>query len=138
MSAPSSLFGRTVEEYKDWLLNNSREQLEFILLDLIRQSENKEILCDCHLTVAQALAFSEPSNLVDEYGNRPDHQGFLRYLNSATDVEKAKQTVNTTLYEINVNRIEEIKNSDFFWIERTGDSTVEDTLSRVEKHLGLI
>ena len=148
MSAPSSLFGRTVEEYKDWLLNNSREQLEFILLDLIRLSENKEILCDCHLTVAQTLAFSEPSrvvflikepsNLVDEYGNRPDHQGFLRYLNSATDVEKAKQTVNTTLYEINVNRIEEIKNSDFFWIERTGDSTVEDTLSRVEKHLGLI
>ena len=80
MSAPSSLFGRTVEEYKDWLLNNSREQLEFILLDLIRLSENKEILCDCHLTVAQTLAFSEPSrvvflikepsNLVDEYGNR--------------------------------------------------------------------
>ena len=148
MSAPSSLFGRTVEEYKDWLLNNSHEQLEFIFLDLIRLSENKEILCDCHLTVAQTLAFSEPSrvvflikepsNLVDEYGNRPDHQGFLRYLNSATDVEKAKQTVNTTLYEINVNRIEEIKNSDFFWIERTGDSTVEDTLSRVEKHLGLI
>ena len=148
MSAPSSLFGRTVEEYKDLLLNNSREQLEFILLDLIRLSENKEILCDCHLTVAQTLAFSEPSrvvflikepsNLVDEYGNRPDHQGFLRYLNSATDVEKAKQTVNTTLYEINVNRIEEIKNSDFFWIERTWDSTVEDTLSRVEKHLGLI
>ena len=62
----------------------------------------------------------------------------LRYLNSATDVEKAKQTVNTTLYEINVNRIEEIKNSDFFWIERSWDSTVEDTLSRVEKHLGLI
>ena len=46
--------------------------------------------------------------------------------------------MNTTLYEINVNRIEEIKNSDFFWIERTWDSTVEDTLSRVEKHLGLI
>ena len=141
-------FGRTVKEYKNWLLNNSREQLEFVLFDLIRLSENKKVLCDCHLTVAQALAFSEPSrvvflikgasNLVDEYGNRPDHQGFLQYLNSATDIEKAKQTVNTTLYEINENRIEEIKNSDFFWIERTGDSTVEDTLARVEKHLGLI
>ena len=148
MSAPSSLFGRTVEEYKDWLLNNSREQLEFILLDLIRLSENKEILCDCHLTVAQTLAFSEPSrvvflikdpsNLVDEYGNRPDHQGFFQYLNSATDIEKAKQTVNTTLYELNVNRIEEIKSSSFFWIERTVDSTVESTLTCVEKYLGLI
>lgn len=105
-------------------------------------------MCDCHLTVAQALAFSEqarvvflikdPSNLVDEYGNRPDHQGFFQYLNSATDIEKAKQTVNITLYELNVNRIEEIKSSSFFWIERTVDSTVESTLTCVEKHLGLI
>ena len=139
-------FGRTVEEYKNWLLKNTREQLEFVLLDLIRLSE-KKVLCDCHLTVAQALAFSEParvvflikdpSNLVDEYGNRPDHQGFFQYLNSATDIEKAKQVVNTTLYELNVDRIEEIKSSPFFWIERTADSTVEDTVTRVEKHFCL-
>lgn len=140
-------FGRTVEEYKNWLLKNTREQLEFVLLDLIRLSENKKVLCDCHLTVAQALAFSEParvvflikdpSNLVDEYGNRPDHQGFFQYLNSATDIEKAKQTVNTTLYELNADRIEEIKRSPFFWIERTTDSTVEDTVASVEKHFCL-
>lgn len=141
-------FGRTVEEYKNWLLKNTREQLEFVLLDLIRLSGNKRVLCDCHLTVAQAFAFSEParvaflikdpSNLVDEYGNRPDHQGFFQYLNSATDIEKAKQTVNTTLYELNADRIEEIKRSPFFWIERTTDSTVEDTVASVEKHFGLI
>ena len=93
-NSADEFFGRTVEEYKNWLLNNTREQLEFVLLDLIRLSENKKVLCDCHLTVAQALAFSEParvvflikdpSNLVDEYGNRPDHQGFLRYLNYNT------------------------------------------------------
>lgn len=141
-------FGRTVEEYKNWLLSNTREQLEFVLLDLIRLSKNKKVLCDCHLTVDQALTFSEParvvflikdpSNLVDEYSNRPDHQGFSQYLNSATDIEKAKQTVNTTLYELNVNRIEEIKSSSFFWIERTADSTVEGTLTCVEKYLGLM
>ena len=51
---------------------------------------------------------------------------------------KAKQTVNTTLYELNVNRIKEIKDSPFFWIERTEDSTVDGTLACVEKHLGLI
>ena len=140
-------FGRTVEEYKNWLLKNTREQLEFVLLDLIRLSENKRVLCDCHLTVAQALAFSEParvvflikdpSNLVEEYGNRPDHQGFFQYLNSATDIEKAKQTVNTTLYELNADRIEEIKRSPFFWIERTADSTLEDTVACVEKHFCL-
>ena len=41
-----------------------RDRLEFVLLDLIRLSENKKVLCDCHLTVAQALAFSEPARVV--------------------------------------------------------------------------
>lgn len=140
-------FGRSVEEYKKWLIDNTREQLEFVLLDLIRASADKKILCDCHLTVEQALMFSDPSrvvfliknpsNLVDEYRERWDHQGFNQYLNSSSDVESAKKTVSTTLYELNVEHIEEVKNSPFFWIERTAKSTVPDTLARVEKHLGL-
>lgn len=28
-------FGRTVEEYQKWLIDNTREQLDFVLLDLI-------------------------------------------------------------------------------------------------------
>ena len=78
-----------------------RDRLEFVLLDLIRLSENKKVLCDCHLTVAQALAFSEParvvvlikdpSNLVDEYGNRPDHQGCLLYTSSFLWTNSVKQ-----------------------------------------------
>ena len=141
-------FGRSVEEYKKWLIDNTREQLEFVLLDLIRASADKKILCDCHLTVEQALMFSDPSrvvflikdpsNLVDEYRERWDHQGFNQYINSASDVEGAKKTVSRTLYELNVKRIEEVKNSQFFWLERTDASTVEDTLAQVESHLGLI
>ena len=141
-------FGRSVEEYKKWLIDNTREQLEFVLLDLIRASADKKILCDCHLTVEQALMFSDPSrvvflikdpsNLVDEYRERWDHQGFNQYINSSSDVESAKKTVSTTLYELNIGHIEEVKNSPFFWLERTTTSTVEDTLARVERHFGLI
>jgi len=47
-------FVRTVEEYKQWLIDNTREQLDFVLLDLIRLSQNQIVLCDCHLTVEQA------------------------------------------------------------------------------------
>ena len=140
-------FGRSVEEYKKWLIDNTREQLEFVFLDLIRASADKKILCDCHLTVEQALMFSDPSrvvflikdpsNLVDEYRERWDHQGFNQYLNSSSDVESAKKTVSTTLFELNIGHIEEVKSSPFFWIERTAKSTVPDTLARVEKHLGL-
>ena len=104
-------FGRSVEEYRAWLLQNTREQLDFVLLDLIRLSQNGKILCDCHLRLDQVALFTDPSrvafmikkpeNLVDEYCNRADHQGFSNFIHSATDFEKAKETCNATLLSLN-------------------------------------
>lgn len=140
-------FGRTVEEYKQWLISNTREQLDFVLMDLICLSQNRKVVCDCHLTMEQAQMITEPSkvaflikepqNLVDEYCNRPDHQGFRNFIYSASDVEKAKATCSATLYSLNEKSYRDIKNSDFFWLERMPESTVEDTVSQVEKHFGL-
>ena len=141
-------FGRTVEEYKQWLLSNTREQLDFVLMDLIRLSQDRIVLCDCHLTMEQAeqitevsrVAFliREPSNLVEEYCNRPDHQGFANFINSATDVARAKETCSATLQSLNEKVYKDIKASKYFWLERTTDSTVEDTLAKVERHFGLV
>lgn len=139
-------FGRSVEEYAKWLLDNTREQLDFVLLDLIRLSQNQIVLCDCHLTIEEAnriadtsrVAFliKDPINLVDDYCNRPDHQGFREFINSCTNVEQAKLTCNTTLRNINTQRYHQIKNSHYFWLERTEHSTVEDTVKQVEQHFG--
>lgn len=139
-------FGRSVEEYKDWLLSNRREQLDFMLLDLIRLSENQIVVCDCDLTVKEAdkltdsdrivFLIKDPTHLVDDYCNRLDHQDFSNYINSCTDVEMAKATCNETLRQINAVRCEEIKNSPYLWIERNADSRVEKTLRIVEKHFG--
>lgn len=71
---------------------------------------------------------------MDEYCGRPDHQDFCDFINSSTDVEKAKRTCNDTLRNINLEVYETIRNSRYFWIERTADSTVENTLSQVERH----
>ena len=141
-----AFFDRTVEEYRTWLLANTREQLDFILLDLIALSQTAPVLCDCHLTVEEAecltdperivFLIKEPSQLVEDYCNRPDHQGFRNFLYSATDIETAKNTCNTTLQSINVKRYIDIKNSNYFWLERTDKSTVTDTLSYVERHFG--
>ncbi len=137
-------FGRSVEEYGSWLLGNLREQFPFVLLDLIRLSQNQRVLCDCHLTVAEAdrltdvsraaFLIREPTGLMDEYCGRPDHQDFCDFINSSTDVEKAKRTCNDTLRNINLEVYETIRNSRYFWLERTADSTVENTLSQVERH----
>ena len=141
-------FGRSVEEYKKWLITNTREQLDFVLMDLIRLSQNQIVLCDCHLTMEQAekitepsrIAFliREPSNLVEEYCNRPDHQGFSDFINSATDAVKAKETCNATLQSLNEKCYKDIKESSYFWLERTADSTVDETVRKVEQHFGFV
>ena len=139
-------FGRSVEEYRNWLLGNSREQLDYVLLDLIRLSHDRVILCDIHLIAEDAVKITDPSRiaflvkepaaLVDAYISRPDHQPFRDFLYSASDFEKAKATVNETLYSLNIDRYNYIRNSDFFWLERDDSRTVDETVSLVEKHFG--
>ena len=141
-------FGRTVEEYRKWLIDNTREQLDFVLLDLIRLSENQIILCDCHLTMEEVERFTEPSrivflikepsNIIDDYCNRPDHQGFRNFINSASDTEKAKTTCNETLKSLNQNHYNAVKDSEYYWIERTPSSTVAETVKKVERHFGFM
>lgn len=141
-----AFFGRTVEEYKKWLIENTREQLDFVLLDLIRLSQNQIVLCDCHLTLEQAkqltdasrivFLIKEPSNIIDDYCNRRDHQDFNDFVNSASEPEKAKAVCNETLKSLNENHYHAIKNSDYYWIERTPKSTVEETVRKVEQHFG--
>lgn len=140
-------FGRTVDEYRDWLINNTREQLEFVLMDLIRLSQNGPIICDCHLNLLQADLFTssdriafmikEPNDLVEDYCNRPDHQDFNGFINSATDVESAKATVSATLKSINDKPYLEIKKSGYFWLERDLNRSVDDTINLVAEHFGL-
>ena len=139
-------FGRTVDEYKNWLLKNSREQLDFILLDLIKMSQDKMVLCDIHIVAEEAFKFTDPSriaflikepkDLVDDYCNRPDHQPFSDFIHSATDYEKAKATCNETLYLLNIERYNFIKNSDYFWLERDLQRSVDETADLVAKHFG--
>ena len=139
-------FGRSVEEYKSWLLGNTREQLDYVLLDLIKLSQDQVVLCDIHLIAEEAaritdpsrIAFliKEPKDLVEAYISRPDHQGFRDFIHSASDYEKAKATCNETLYSLNIGRYNYIKNSGFFWLERDDSRTVEETAALVEKHFG--
>ena len=139
-------FGRSVAEYKAWLLQNTREQLDFVLLDLMRLSQDRIVLCDCHLTLEQAAQITDPAhvafmlkkpeNLVDEYCNRPDHQGFSDFIHSATDFEAAKATCNETLLSLNAKYYEDVKASEYFWLDRADGRSVEENAALVAKHFG--
>ena len=139
-------FGRTVEEYKSWLSDNARELLDFILLDLIRISQDRLVFCDCDLTAEQADRLTDPSRIIflirepakifDDYCNRDDHQGFNNFIHSASDFKKASKVCRETLKQLNEEKFGNIKNSKYLWIERDEGSTVEGTLAMAEQHFG--
>lgn len=82
-------------------------------MDLIRLSQNQKVICDLHLTIDEAnlltdskrIAFliKNPTNIIDDYCNRPDHDDFNRYINSATNPEEAKFNCNKILNYINLD-----------------------------------
>lgn len=140
-------FGRSVQEYQNWLLNNSREQLDYIILDLIKLSQDRIILCDLHNSFSDLINLSDPSrmafmirepkdDIVDVYSNRPDHQGFCNFLHSATDYEKAKKTCSDTLNGLNKDYYHFVRNSEYFWIDRADNLTVDESVKLVEEHFG--
>ena len=139
-------FGRSVREYREWLINNTAEQLGFVLLDLIKLSQDGIVLCDCHLTLEQAQKLTDPSriaffikepvDLVDEYCSRSDHKGFCDFIHSASDIEKAKATCNETLHTLNEANYTAVKNSGYFWIDRSEGKTVAETVRLTAEHFG--
>lgn len=83
-----------------------------------------------------AFLIKEPKEIVEEYQNRPDHQPFCSFIHSATDYEKAKKTCNDTLYGLNIEYYNFIRNSDYFWIDRADNRTVDEVVELVEEHFG--
>lgn len=146
-ASADEFFGRSEKEYLNWLQGNNREQLGFILLDLIRLSEKRKVVCDAHFTPEQIKALTEPEralflikepiNLIDDYCGRPDHEGFTRFINSASDPAAARRRCNAVLERLNRAIYDSIKCSDCFYIERDASSTVERTLKAAEEHFGL-
>ena len=140
-------FGRTVEEYRDWLISNTREDLEFVIMDLIGLSQSGPVVCDCHLTLSEAESLTspdkivflikEPKDIFNDYCQRPDHRDFNAFIHSAADVEAAKAKCAEALKSLNDKHYRAIKESGCFWLERDSNRSIEKTVELVAKHFGL-
>ena len=75
---------------------------------------------------------------MDDSCNRPDHQGLNAFINSTSDIEKAKALCNATLKSLNGKKYKKGKGRSYYWIERMPKSTVDETLEKVERHLGFV
>ena len=141
-------FLRDIADYIKWLKESTKEQLPFVLNDIIELSQNNTVVCDLHLSVNEAkqIAYNNQivfliresnDDIIDDYCQRKSHSAFNAFINSASNPIRAKRNCNDVLRKVNSEQCDEIIASDFFWIARNSKSTISDTIKAVEKHFGL-
>lgn len=140
-------FNRPVSEYWQWLSDCREEQLEMILVDLLKLPNDQKIMVDMHLTpeVAKeitdfervAFLIAEPDLVIRDYFDRDDHRDMLECIMSLSDPDKALKNVADVLAHGVKKDLESVYESGLFYIKRDENSTTEETLRLLERHLNL-
>lgn len=132
----------------DFLNNSILEQLEYIFLELIKLSQNQKVIADLHLPLEFAkeitdynkVAFliTSPENVLKDYYHREDHKDIYELIMSLDEPQISLDNLHSYLHNTTNNFFNAVKNSDFYYIIRDENSTVEKTLALLEKHFELI
>lgn len=140
-------FNRPVPEYSQWLSDCCSEELEMILVDLLKLPIDKKIIVDLHMTPEAAkqitdynrVAFlvTEPALVIKDYYDREHHREILDCIRSLPDPEKALRNVNDLHVYGTEKTLKSVYKSGLFYIKRDENSTIEKTLSLLEKHFNL-
>jgi hypothetical protein len=140
-------FNRPVPEYSKWLSDSSSEELEMILVDLLRLPSDKKIIVDLDMTpeVAKqitdynrvAFLVTEPEFVIKDYYDREHHREILECIMSLPDPDKALKNSNDLMIYGTEKTLNNVYESGLFYIKRDENSTIEKTLSLLEKHFEL-
>lgn len=143
-------FNRTVEEFladRDDYSEND-EYIEFILIELIKLSQNNKVITDICIPFKLLTEISDYNRIAcllaspemvtcENYGKREDHREFLECIKSLNEPNK-KLAVQDELFKIDVEKTyEDALQYGLFTIVRTDSSTIPDTLDILEKHFNL-
>ena len=152
MSDWQEFIGRTPDQYDAWITGTAREaaQLEIIIL-LRLAAQGKKIFVDTNIPIEVlrdisdyqhvAIMLSPQSMSVDRFFDRPDAEKQFLYqqILKAKDPDAAMKNYRQCLEKINSREhYEEFANSGFFTLVRDGNSTIEETMLKLEKHFGLL
>lgn len=132
----------------DFLNNSTLEHLEYVLLELIKLSQNQKVIADLHLPIEFAkeitdynkVAFliTSPENVLKDYYHREDHKDIYELIMSLDKPQISLDNLHSYLYDTTNSFFNAVKNSNFYYIIRDENSTVEKTLALLEKHFELI
>ncbi|MEA4821072.1 MAG: hypothetical protein VB122_02380 [Erysipelotrichales bacterium] len=140
-------FNRPAEEWDNWLKDSGLEHLQYMLIELIKLSQGNIVIADLHLPISLAneiteynkVAFllTEPKNVIKDYYQRNDHKDIYDLIMTLKDPQKSLDNLHN-LFEYGTQKfINELYKSGLFYIMRDQNSTVENTLLKLEKHFRL-
>ena len=145
-----AFFSRSVEQF---LADNAEygeydEYIEFMLMELIKLSQTQKVVADISIPLESLVEISEYNRIAcllatpemvtcENYGKREDHREFLECILSLKEPEK-KIATQDALFKIAVDEVyADVRKYNLFNIIRNDESTVEKSLSLLEKHFGL-
>ncbi len=119
-----------------------------VLLDLIKLSEKQKVIADVLYTPDYTqniinynqLVFLtvEKSLIRNTYFNRPEKREFFEYVKSQELSEIYFENIFQSLELTNELECKMMRESGFYMIERTKESSITDVQKLIEKHFGLI
>ena len=144
----NGFYNQPVEQYHKWLTDGLREEAEMAIIDLIKLSQNKKVIADIIIPVdilkeiadySQVVLLFAPIQMKSEhYFDRDDKQDMYKHILSMPAPQKTLENVLNTLTYKGEEEIQNFYDSGFKCIMRTNDSTIEKTVTEIEKHFNLI
>lgn len=152
MSGWQEFISRTPDEYEAWIDGNAAEITQLEVICLLRAVEaGKPVFVDTNIPLdilreisdhrRVAVMLSPQSMSVERFFDRPDpdKQFLLRQIEQAPDPDAAMRNFRACIARINSpERYRDYAESGFFTYTRTEESTIEEAITALETHFGLV
>lgn len=141
-------FSQEPSKYAAWLQAELEEEAEFVIMDLIKLSQNQKVIADVIIPIDILKSIADPNQVMllfapDEmtrkhYFDRADKDEVYQFILSFPDGKELMKNVVEALNYNNADKRNEFITSGFRYIERTNNDTIENTLQIIEKHFDLL
>lgn len=140
-------FSQKPADYNKWLDDGLREQLDFMIMDLVKLSQNQKIIVDCCIPVEILKKITDYEQVVlllapiemkrEKYFDREDKSEVRDFILSFPNGIELLENVKNALVYNGERKLKEMKNSGFKWFMREERDTLQETYEAVCQHFKL-
>ena len=140
-------FNRSPLEYSQWLYDSIKEQLDFIIVDLLRLPNDRPIIVDAHCYTNAIQNISSYNRILyltsgydiamEQFFNRDDKNDLYQLMKSLKDPDKVMENFYNTMELMHNKSYNYIINTGYKYHVRAKDTRIEDLAKFAEEHFSL-